>query len=155
MFQPREELKKFNYLYKEMDNVYHEMALRAGVSDSVFCVLYTLAERNSCSQKEIAASYSISRQTIHSAVKKLEKEGYIVLRAGTGRDKLLFLTPSGEHFMAERLMPIFQTENQVFQAMPPEESRELLRLTEKLIGLYREKFQEASRKNLSARKEKF
>ena len=36
-------MKRFNYLLGEMDAVYHEMALKLGLSDSAMIILYTVS----------------------------------------------------------------------------------------------------------------
>ena len=38
------ELKEFNRLYKEFDELYHGIAVRAELSDSAFCILYAVVE---------------------------------------------------------------------------------------------------------------
>ena len=40
----RNELKEFNMLYKEVDELYHRIALEIGLSDSAFFILYSIAE---------------------------------------------------------------------------------------------------------------
>lgn len=59
------ELREFNCLYKEVDEIYHEIALKMGISDSGFIILYALAELgDGCLQKDIAKIYYISKQTV-------------------------------------------------------------------------------------------
>ncbi len=49
------ELKEFNRLYKEFDELYHGIAVRAELSDSAFCILYAVVEMgDGCLQKEIS-----------------------------------------------------------------------------------------------------
>ena len=36
------EVQQFNRLYKELDDIYHEIALAIGVSDSALAVLYVV-----------------------------------------------------------------------------------------------------------------
>ena len=60
------ELREFNCLYKEVDEIYHEIALKMGISDSGFIILYALAELgDGCLQKDIAKIYYISKQTVN------------------------------------------------------------------------------------------
>ena len=67
--------KEFNYLYKQMDDLYHDIAVHAGLSDSAFTILYGLLDiGDGCLQKDISSQYSISRQTINSSIKNLEKK---------------------------------------------------------------------------------
>ena len=44
MFTQRPEIKELNRLYRAVDEVYHEVAVKLGLSDSAFSVLYALAE---------------------------------------------------------------------------------------------------------------
>lgn len=37
-----EELKEFNRLYRELDRLYHEIAVKAELSDSAFYILYAI-----------------------------------------------------------------------------------------------------------------
>lgn len=132
-------LKEFNRLYREMDGLYHMLALHAGLSDSAMFILYALAEMGGgCLQKDIAAAYGISRQTINSATKKLEREGILTLTHGKKRDMHMHLTPAGEDLVREKIFPIMELENRSFDLMSPAESRELLRLMEKYLLLFKE-----------------
>ena len=134
------ELKEFNRLYKEIDEVYHTISLKMGLSDSAFMILYTLAEYgDNCLQKDIAEYYCISKQTINSSIKKLEAQGYITLEKGKRRELYIHLTPAGKQLMEKAIFPVIQMENSIFESMGPKEGQELLRLMEKYVSLYREK----------------
>lgn len=134
------ELKEFNSLYKELEDIYHEIALKAGISDSAFAILYTLAEfGDGCLQKDIAEYYSTSKQTINSSIKNLAAKGLISLQKGKGRNMHVYLTAAGQSFVEQKVAPVLALENSIFTEMSPEESREFLRLTKKYVSLYREK----------------
>lgn len=78
-----EHLRAFNAFYKELSHIYHEEALAAGISDSAFEVLYCLSTlEDGCCQKHIAQASFLSKQTINSSIKALEKKGWIELRKG-------------------------------------------------------------------------
>lgn len=92
-------LKEFDSLYKMIDDVYHEIALSMDLTDSAFLILYCLLELgDGCSQKDICKLYSISKQTVNSSVKSLEDKGFLVRKAGVGRDIHLFFTEFGREF---------------------------------------------------------
>ena len=89
----RNELKEFNMLYKEVDELYHRIALEIGLSDSAFFILYSIAEfGDGCLQKDIADNYFISRKTINSSIKNLESKGFIELKKGKRRDMHIYLS---------------------------------------------------------------
>ena len=72
-----QELREFNRLYKRLDDLYHSLSLKMGMSDSTFIILYTIAELgDGCSQKEICEQVSISKQTINSSIRKLEDRAF-------------------------------------------------------------------------------
>ena len=50
---------------------------------------------------------------------------------------LIFLTPSGEQFMAEKIAPVIAMENTVLSQIPPEEIDQLIELTEKCLNSLR------------------
>ena len=68
------EAGQYTYLAGEINALYHEAAVKTGISDSVQNILYVLCERDGqCLQSEISKLTGISRQTINSAIRKLEK----------------------------------------------------------------------------------
>lgn len=139
-YEASQELKEVNRLYKELDDIYHDVSVKLGISDSVLTILYALVEMgDGCIQKDISDQFHISRQTINSAIKKLQSQGYITLEQGKGRDMQIFLTPDGKKFADAIIGPIVELENSVFEEMTPEESREFLRLSQKYVSLFREK----------------
>ena len=87
------ESREFNRMYKEVDELYHEVALKSGLSDTSFLVLFSIVELgDGCLQIDIANRYFISKQTISSSVRALEQKGYLYLKHGKKRDMNLYLT---------------------------------------------------------------
>ncbi len=135
----RQELKEYNRLYKEMNNIYHDIALKLGLSDSAFDIFYAIAEcGDGCTQRDICQMSFISKQTIHSSIRKLEQEGYVFFKKETGRSRHIFLSPKGELLLREKIFPVIEIENQSFADMTPEESAELLRLNSKYTSRLKE-----------------
>lgn len=133
-------LKKFNRLYREIDKLYHRIAVKIGISDSTLIILYVLAETgNGCRQKDISQQFCLSKQTINSSVKSLSQKGMVTLFPDKGRDMKILLTAHGEDFVREHIEPFIQRENETFYALGAEDAQELLRITEKYIGLFKEK----------------
>ena len=134
------ESKEFARLAREFDEIYHILALRSGLSDSAFMIFGAIIDLGEgCLQKDICRLYFISPQTVNSSIRALVKKGYLQLKPGKKRDMHIYLTPSGRQMIEERLDPFLALENSVFDAIPPEESRELLRLTRKYLDIYRQK----------------
>lgn len=133
------ELREFNCMYKEVDDLYHEVVLKTGLSDSSFLIIYAITELgDGCLQVDISNRYSVSKQTISSSVRTLEKKGYLYLKHGKKRDMHLHLTPEGEQFAKDHIIPLMKVENSVFSILSPEESHEFLRLTRKYTDILKE-----------------
>ena len=133
-----EDLKENKRHYREMDGLYHELCVKIGLSDSAFLILYSIVEtEGKCSQKEIADRCCISRKTINSSVKNLEAKEYIMLEKRKGRDKYIVLTERGEKLIKEKIIPIMEMEERTFLEMGEEERKEMLRLNEKYVEVFR------------------
>ncbi|MCI8335587.1 MAG: MarR family transcriptional regulator [Peptococcaceae bacterium] len=136
-FYQDREFKAFDYIYKRLDDLYHAIALKIGISDAAFLVLYSIAESGTgCQQKDIAYQYAISRQTVNSASKKLAEQGYIQLIPGKGRNMLLTFTETGKAFAQKNILPVIDMENAAFNALTSTEQKELLRLAEKYVTAF-------------------
>lgn len=91
-----EAIHRINYLTSEMDALYHQLSLKQGISDSVSMVLYAIYEKGGgCLLSEIYKDTGVSKQTVNSAIRKLESQGVLYLEAHTGRLKRVQLTEQG------------------------------------------------------------
>ena len=136
------EVQQFNRLYKEMNDIYHEIALAAGVSDSAFEVLYVVCILgDGCLQKDICREAYVSKQTVSSSVRNLEKNGFLYLEK-SGRDKHICLTEKGRQFVEQKIRPVADMENEAFLEMGPEERAELIRLSQKYVDIIEKKEKE-------------
>ena len=125
------ELQKYNRQYREFDEFYHSLAAASGLSESAFWILYVICEQGEgCLQRDICRAVCVSKQTIHSAIRKLGDEGYLYMKSGHGRDKHIFLTERGSALAEEKIRPVMEMENAAFDALGETESRRLLELTE-------------------------
>ena len=103
-----------------------------GVSDSVQNILYVICEKGDrCLQSEISRLTGISRQTINSAIHKLEKEGIIRLEQGKGRNTIVCLTEEGKNYARRKIYPLFEIENKIWADWTEEEQQQYLLLTQK------------------------
>lgn len=82
------EIRRINFLFSEMESLYHLADLRLGISDSASLVLYALYDAGGqCPLADIYKNSGISKQTINSAIRGLEKEGLLYLAQYHGRAK--------------------------------------------------------------------
>lgn len=83
-----EQMKRFNYLTSEIDSVYHEAAYRLGVCDSVMQILYAVCNKEGeCPINFIVSMTGIKKQTVNSALRKLESENFVYLKPIGGKTR--------------------------------------------------------------------
>ena len=76
-------LLEYNRETKRLDDLYRCAAKQCGISECAFWILYTLrAEERQFTQAEICEFLIEPKQTVHSALKKLEAEGYLARTSG-------------------------------------------------------------------------
>ena len=134
------EIRRINFLISEMESLYHLADLRLGISDSASLVLYALYDAGGqCPLADIYKNSGISKQTINSALRKLETDGHILLRMADGKRKIVCLTESGKIYAARTAGRLLAAENEIYGAWPKEDLEAYLRLTEKYLKELREK----------------
>lgn len=132
--------RRFNYISNEINALFHEAALKMGMSDSEMLILYTICnEGNGCLLSEVYKTSGISKQTINSAVRKLEKEEIVYLENVDGRSKKIFLTEKGQREMQGKVLRIIELENTIFGSWTEEEQELYVELTQRFESSFREK----------------
>lgn len=133
-------IKRYDYIMNEINSIYHDAAMRMGISDSVQSILYAICENGDrCLQSEIYKQTGISRQTINSAIRKLEKDGIVYLEQGQGRNTIVCLTDAGKKVAEQKARPIIRIENEIFDEWTEEEIRMYQELTERYRDSLKEK----------------
>ena len=125
-------IAQINCLTEEVDSLYHQAAVRLGVSDSVLFVLYMLHTNGG--QRLLYDIYKlsgISKQTINSAIRKLEKEELIYLEKYNGKSKLVCLTERGRVRAEQTAARLFEAERAAFSEWSEEELQTYLTLNKK------------------------
>lgn len=135
-----EGMKRFNYLISEIDAVYHEAALRFGLSDSAMHILYTLCNNDGqCLLSDICKCSGISKQTINSAIRKLEAEDIVYLEHFSGKKKMVYLTDKGNEIVKNTVCRLIKKENEIFGSWSEKEQKEYLDLTQRFLNQMKEK----------------
>ena len=107
-------LKKINHLISELEQIYHLYALKYSLSDSEFMILYTLSvEGGKCGLSDIVFLSGLPKQTVNSAIRKMEKEGIIFLSEKGKRRKDVNLTPEGIKRTEESVKILIGLENEI------------------------------------------
>lgn len=134
------QLKHYNNLVSEIELTYHEASKKLGVSDSVCKILYTLCNGGEESPlSKICKESGLSKQTINSALRQLENEDLIILKAADGKSKIVCLTEKGKAYVKNNALRIISIENEIFASWSEKELSEYLSLTEKFLTELKEK----------------
>lgn len=133
-------MKRYNYLLGETEAAYHELALKAGLSDSAMRILYTICDSGeSCLLRDIRRYCGLSKQTINSALRKLEAEGNLYLEAVGNKNKKVCLTEEGKALAARTAGRIYEIENDILASWPEEDVRKYLELAERFLCALQER----------------
>ena len=136
-------LQEFDRLNNLIDEFYHEICVKQGLSDSAYAILQAvLVLGDGCTQTQIYKHTLLNKQTVSSSVKKLHQDGLIDFQPGNGRELKIHLTVNGEQIVKERILPIEQVESEVFEEMTHEEHEEILRLVKKYYETFRSKVEQ-------------
>ena len=133
---------RFNRLVGQTQAVYHDAARRLGLTDSALEILYALhAEGGACPLREICRNCSIPKQTISSALRRLEDQGAVTCTAH-GRSKTVSLTPEGRALAERTVGQLIAAENAVLDGWPEADTERYLALTEAFLVAMREKIRD-------------
>lgn len=133
-----EDLRRFNYIVGGIDQIYHKAALKLGLSDSAMSVLYTICgEGKPCPLSLICRLSGTGKQTVNSALRKLENDGIIKLEAVDGKQKSAALTDKGREFAENTVARVIAAENRIFEAWTEKEREEYISLTQRYLNDFR------------------
>ena len=137
-----EQIHKLNYLTSDLDGLYHQASLQIGVADSVMRVLYAIYDNgDGCPLQTICRQSGFSKQTVNSALRKLEGYGILYLAPFRGKHKKVMLTEKGKACLEQTAERIFAAECRAYADWTVSEMEEYLRLTEKFVASFRKQVQ--------------
>ena len=147
MADASKEILRLNYLIGETDAAYHELALSFGLSDSVMRILYAICDMGEpCPLAMICRRSGQSKQTVNSALRRMENDGIVYLERRDAKQKNVCLTESGKRLAARTAMRVLETENAILSEWPREDCEQYLALTERFLVCFREKSKELRQK---------
>ncbi len=127
-----QKVNRYNCVMNEINSIYHDAAMRMGISNSAQSILYVICEGGDrCLQSEIYKQTGISRKTINSSIRKLEKEGIVYLEQGPGCNTIVCLTDAGKKVADQKARPIIRIEDEIFDEWSEDEARLYQELTER------------------------
>ncbi len=105
---------------KAQDDIYHAYAVRHGVSDSFLFLMYVFHEDgDGVTQAEIGQILNVPKQTVNSALKRMESDGLIYLKNDDKdkKKKKVFLTETGRNMMRDLIEPLILAENKAYESI--------------------------------------
>ena len=132
------QLSEYNHVYKENTAIYRDLSIRLGLNESTFWILYTLRiEESPVTQSDMCAILAYPKQTVNSALKKLEAGGYLTLSPGADqRSKPVRLTDSGLQLAHDRVDRIPEAEAEALRRMTPDECERFIQLMARFRTLF-------------------
>ncbi len=135
-----EVMKRFNYLSNEIENAYHEAALKCGLSDSAMIILYTICNNGEeCLLSDVTQLSGISKQTINSSIRRLEEDDVVYLETLGRRKKKICLTDKGRVLVNDTVFKIIRIENEIFDSWTTEEQKLYIELTQRYLSDFKER----------------
>lgn len=135
----KSQTRRYNRIISEIDEVYHKIALKQGYPDSVMSILYCLADNDGvCLISELCRS-GMPKQTVNSALRKLENDGILICEPVSGKTKRVRLTEKGEQVVEKTVAKVIAAENEIYGSWSREEWTLYLDLTQRYLQELREK----------------
>ncbi len=132
-------MHRINYLNAELDALYHQASLKLGLTDSASIVLYTIYDNGEdCLLSDIYKQSGVSKQTVNSAIRNLEKKHIIYLEQHSGRAKKVILTDTGKEYVQKTIVRLFDAETAAFASWTEEEINAHIGFMEKYIHSFQE-----------------
>lgn len=130
-------LSEYNSIIKENEEIYHKIARKFGLSDCAFWILYMMCEEEgTLTQTGICDVLYQPKQTVNSALKKLENDGYIELETMAGRrSKQINFTEKGSKFVDETVGKVITNEQKALLSLTLEEQEMFIGLFHKYTNL--------------------
>lgn len=135
------QMKRFNLLISEIDAAYHDAALKLGMSDSAMLILYTICSCDGeCLLGDITSG--VSKQTVNSALRKLEADDVVCSEVFEGRKKKVYLTEKGRQLVKDTVLRVIKVENEIFDSWSEEEKSIYINLTQRYLADFKKKIRE-------------
>ena len=134
-------IKQVEQQMKEQDSIYHNCAVKFGLSDTAMWVLYIVSDTDQiCTQQDLCNQYCFAKQTINTAINNLAKDGYVILEPiqGTRNRKKIVLTEKGKALTEGTIDILKKAEIAAYGTLSEEELSAFLNISTRLNAALRE-----------------
>ncbi len=118
--QIKNEINSYYENWFRVNYAYTNWALRHGTSENMIFVLYEISVAGEgCTQQKLCKRLLLPKQTISFLLAKLEKQGFLYREENPKdrRNKLVFLTESGEEYAKDILRKLEEAEIKAYKSM--------------------------------------
>lgn len=124
------QIHDFNKLYYKTLGLYARLDSALGVNGFLYKVLYALAISDLHTQKDIAQSYEMPKQTINNIILSLQKQGFVEVQTShtDKREKLIALTPSGKIYAQDFIAKYTDFEQKVYEKLGAQKLQKLIEI---------------------------
>lgn len=106
-------------------------------------VMYCLADNDGvCRLTELLHQTALPKQTLNSALRKLESDGILLSEPENGKSKRIRLTEKGKSLAEETAGRVLRAENEIYSSWTKEEWSLYIELSERYMRELREKMKE-------------
>lgn len=137
----QEIMKQIDEQRKEQDAVYHNTAVKYGMSDTVMMILYFASDEETVlTQQEICNACFLPKQTVNTAIVGLAQKGLVELELipGTRNKKRILLADAGRKLAENTTGRLRGAEIRAYGKLSAEELNSYLEMTRKLTAALRE-----------------
>lgn len=134
-----EQIVQFNRLFIAYDELFRSAARRFDLPELSLWILYALREIPDCTQANLKSVLLHSKQSIQSALRRLEQEGLVDLMPDPRdrRSKIILLTQKGKSISTQTSDRIVAAEKRGFEKLSPGERTQFLDLFGRLCDAVR------------------
>lgn len=109
--------KECNEILGRIDGLYHEAAVKLKLSDSEMNILYTMQSfPEGCNQSAIYKGTGLTKSTVNTALKKMQKNNIIEISPGDGRNTWVSVTSKGHKLIKNTVGKVREIENEIYDS---------------------------------------
>lgn len=133
-------IEQIDILYNKIESLYHQIAIKQGLSDSSFMILRAiLVLGEGITQTNIFQNICVNKQTINTAINNLCKKNIIYFENGKGREIKIYLTDKGKDIINKKIIPIDEMEKEILNDFTKEEYDMFIDISNRYINKLEEK----------------
>ncbi len=132
------DLQEINEIAGTVDSLYHEAAMRIGLTDSEFDMFYVIMiHGEGCNQSLLYKETGLRKSTVNTSIRKLEKADVLYLKEGEGRNTKVYLTAKGRTYL-KKVKQFMDMEEQIYASWSKEEQELFMNLNRRYVQQLKE-----------------